>query len=448
LSVVAGGDTLASLGEKVTDVFVSAFASGNPSVSLVFLPFALPTPDDIVQGGVVNPTRLASFISPNFDAPYLMSASQYTVHGRDLYYGSLSQIYTLAATTAQATAAVGSDAWKRVNAEIAMAQSVLNPAGVTAGMACVPDDWVLPDTSYWSTFDSTQSQSAPNTSGADSTASGSSGAGAQTPRVFNPALWTIKPAAAQAAPVHSLVYLHALAPAVASPLVARPMMATRSVALEAAAARETLQVDPSELSIREKPGVSTIWRHGPIILPLPPKGEGPPLPPPPPPPPSSSMSVHFEYMSATIGFMAAGTSIWNGVFLADPNWCVPGMAKGGLLPAPDAAAAQGQGPLAYGIPIAIIVVRNLNISVKWSGQEQASLGDSGFLGPFSLAGASATNTPDGLWTYSRPGMQVVALLCSHLPMLPPTDAPDVAQAGGAAKPTQSSDAGSKAAGPS
>src|SRR5262245_48289882 len=101
---MAGGDTLASLGGKVTDVFVSAFASGNPNVSLVFLPFALPTPDDIVQGGVVNPTRLASFLSPNFDAPYLMSASQYTVHGKDLYYGSASQIYALAASLAQPTA--------------------------------------------------------------------------------------------------------------------------------------------------------------------------------------------------------------------------------------------------------------------------------------------------------------------------------------------------------
>ena len=155
------GDTLATLGEKVTDLFVNAFASGDPDVSLVFLPFALPTPDDIVQGGVVNPTRLASFLLPNFDAPYLMSPSQYTVHGKDLYYGSASQIYTLAATSASSTAAVGSDAWKRVNAQIAMAQSLLSPPGVSPEMACIPDDWMLPDTSYWSTFDSTSHKASP-----------------------------------------------------------------------------------------------------------------------------------------------------------------------------------------------------------------------------------------------------------------------------------------------
>jgi hypothetical protein len=122
------------------------------------------------------------------------------------------------------------------------------------------------------------------------------------------------------------------------------------------------------------------------------------------------------------------------------------MSKGGLLPAPDAVAAPGQGSVAYGLPIAIIVVKNLNISVKWAGQDQASLGDSGgFLGPFSLAGASATSAPDGSWTYSRPGMQVVALLCSQLPVLPPKDAPDVAGAGAA--PSSASGTATAAANP-
>ena len=77
---MSGTDTLGSIGSKVTGVFLSAFG-GTPGVSLVFLPFALPAPDDVVQGGMVNPTRLASFLEPNFDAPYLVSQSQYTVHG-------------------------------------------------------------------------------------------------------------------------------------------------------------------------------------------------------------------------------------------------------------------------------------------------------------------------------------------------------------------------------
>ena len=54
------------------------------------------------------------------------------------------------------------------------------------------------------------------------------------------------------------------------------------------------------------------------------------------------------------------------------------------------------------------------------------------IGPFSLAGATPTTQPDGAWNYTQPGMQVVALLCSHLPVLPPADAPDVPQANAAA----------------
>ena len=92
-------------------------------------------------------------------------------------------------------------------------------------------------------------------------------------------------------------------------------------------------------------------------------------------------------MSATIGFATAdGNPAWNGVFLAAPNWCVPGMPRGGLLPAPSVAVADGQDPLIYGLPIEIVVVKDLNISVKWSGQDRESLNGNDFIGPFSLAG--------------------------------------------------------------
>ena len=147
--------------------------------------------------------------------------------------------------------------------------------------------------------------------------------------------------------------------------------------------------------------------------------------PPPPPPPSSKISIHFAYMSVTVGYTAAGLSIWDGVFLADPGWYVSGMARGGLLPSPNFGA--GATPLVYGLPISLIIVRDVTISVQWSGEDQASLGTSGgFLGPFSLSGISPSVAPDGTWTYARPGLQVVAVLCSHLPVVPPLDAPDLA----------------------
>lgn len=428
-------DTLATLGQKVTDVFVNAFASGNPNISLVFLPFALPTPDDIVQDGVVNPTRLASFLLPNFDAPYLMSPTQYSVNGKDLYYGSASQIYSLAVTAAQPTAAAGSDAGKRLDAEIAMAKSVLSPPGVSPELACVPDDWPLDNTSYWSVFDSTQVQSAPTTPAAG-TSTGGHPPIAQL--ALNPSLWTIKPAEAQQAPPPSLAYLHELSPAMTATPLTRTATATATpkatinpamtkvAVAESVSPRSLLSVNPAlaaaATEVSEQGPVARDWViRRPLPFPVPPPTS-------PPPPPTSSMSVTFDYMSATIGFTSAGISIWDGVFLADPNWCVPGMPRGGLLPAPNIAVPEGQAPLVYGLPTAIVVVKNLNISVQWSGRDQEALSGNGFIGPFSLAGGLPPTDSNGTWTYSRPGMQIIALLCSHLPVLPPADAPDVAQA--------------------
>lgn len=156
------------------------------------------------------------------------------------------------------------------------------------------------------------------------------------------------------------------------------------------------------------------------------------------------MTAHFEYMAVTIGFMATGRSTWDGVFLADRDWCIPGMSKGVLLPSPDVAAPSGAAPLAYGLPTALIVIRNLKVSVHWTGQEQASVQSGGYLGPFSLANASATTAADGSSTYSNPGMQVVALLCSHLPALPPVDPPDAAAAGVATSDNSSTGAATSA----
>ena len=446
------GDTLASLGEKITDVFVKTFSSANPSSSLVFLPFALSPPQDIVQPKsatdatpVVNSAQMAAFLAANFDEPYLVSAEECAVHGKDGYYGRLSQIYPLAVTLAQPTATAGSSGWRVLTAELAMAQSVLTPAGMAYAMACAPDDWVLPgNASYWSKFDSAQAQAAPPMPAIV--------AGAPASPTPARALWAFKAAEAQAAPAATLQYLHAVSPpqpapatpaARIAPIVAREALIARPTVAPPVAAPMpahrpviTSEIDRSEILVpmHPQPGVSPIPRRIPIDIPPsqlhppPPPPPPPPAPPPPPPPPTSSMSMHFEYMSVGIGYMNAGISMWNGVFVANPDWCVPGMTRGGLLPSPAIAVADGHPPLAYGLPIALIVVRNLNVSVKWSGQDQAALGASGgYIGPFSLAGAEVANAPDGWWSYSQPGMQVIALLCTRMPVLPPKDAPDAAQ---------------------
>lgn len=464
---MADADTLATVGQKLTDLFADTFAGGNPNISLVFLPFSAPVPVDIVQNDVVNPLRLTTFLVSNFDAPYLVSPQQSTVHGMDTSYGAASQIYSAAVMLARAAAVPGSQTESRINAEIMMARRVMDPSGPAIAMSSQPDDWVQPsNTSYWTIFDSKQSRTSfapPPPTGGD----------VPPPRVFNSSLWTIKPEIAQVAPIATLEAVHEANPALARPVIAdvvmnhpkimamnpvaasvelsAPMvrtnfMAARPIAAtmetSAPAIRTNFMATRSAISVsdqvainrsdlptnfRSKVGVQFNPNLIAVDVPQFLHPDPPPPPPPPPPAPSSSVAIHFEYMSATIGYMAAGLPIWNGVFLADKSWYIPGMARGALLPSPNSAAPSPTVTLAYGLPTTLIIVRNVSISVKWSGQEQAILGTSGgFLGPFSVSGVSPTISNDGTWTYDRPGMQVVALLCNHLPVLPPIDAPDLA----------------------
>lgn len=430
---MAADDTLSTLGEKVTDLFAGAYAGGNPNVSLVFLPFSVPVPDDIVQGGVVNPARLGAFFVANFDAPYVVSPQQSSAHGKDDSYGSASQIYATAVALAQAAAAPGSPAESRVNAEIMMARRVLDPSGPAVAMSSQPDDWVVPEnTSYWTVFDSAQSQTPPAPPPATA---------ASPPRIFNSALWTIRPAIAQAASSAPVETVHAASPPLAHPLIASasPVLNHPAVtATSAPAIRPNVAAfSPAILGTAihpspappGRPMIASPWllqRHFAIAVPPvhPPLPVSPPIPAPP--PPSSSVAIHFEYMSVTMGYTVAGLPIWNEVFLSDRSWYIAGMARGALLPAPSSPAPPPAPQLVYGLPTSLVVVRKVTIAVKWSGQEQATLGTSGgFLGPFSVSGVTPNIAPDGTWTYARPGMQVIALMCNHLPVLPPIDAPDV-----------------------
>lgn len=409
------GDTLATLGSKLTDLFAGAYAGGNPNVSLVFLPFSVSPPDDIVQDGIVNPAQMAAFLVSNFDAPYLVAPAENAVAGKDDSYGAASQIYATAVSLAQPAPAMGTSAFKNVASEIAMAQSVLSPTYATVNMTCEPDDWVLPaNTNYWTAFDSHQTQgSVPAGPGTPSgTTSGPAGNTAAIPPAvpamrggvvplidahpINNRVWAIKPAAAAPARV-----------AVPVPLIQRPLNvpATKAVA-PAAPVNSAIRLLPIHFLPIMRPGVPS---------------PAPSPPPPPPPPPTSNVSVHFEYMSVTIGYTAAGISVWDRVFLASDDWYISGMKRGDLLP-----AADTPGSSVYGLPTSLVIVRNVSITVNWAGQDQATLGTSGgFLGPFSLSGVTPTVAPDGTWTYARPGMQVVALLCDHLPVLPPINAPDL-----------------------
>ena len=148
----------------------------------------------------------------------------------------------------------------------------------------------------------------------------------------------------------------------------------------------------------------------------------PPTVMPPPPAPTTTITVQLQHQCVTLGYMSGGVSWWDGAFLGETGWYIPGMTRGASLPRPPSEA--GSSDLAYGLPVALIVVQGLTVSGSWTNETPAALGS---LGPFSLQGATTTSGNNGSVTYSRPGMQVIALLCSQLPILPPVDDPGPAQ---------------------
>ena len=371
-------DALTALGQKLTAALISAYSSSDANAALVFLPGGITVPNDIVQTGMVNPAQMGTFLQLNFDSPFVISPSECAVHGRDSSHGTASEIYMIAASSAQPFGSPSDPSWKRINAEIAAAQRNVGSPLAQGGLVCEPDDWVLPsNTGYWTTFDSTQTQAPPPPP---------PGGGTPRPpiRIINPHLWAMRIVPQPAAP--------------APQVVAAPPQAlhVQPAALHMTVARAPMMMHPIEFQPHPPP---------------------PPPSPPPPPPPSTSITVSLQHQCVTLGYLAGGVPWWDSVFLSDSGWYIPGMSRGALLPAPKPTAASTD--LAYGLPVALIVVQGLTVSGNWSGDT----GTITSLGPFSLQGAIPKTGSGGTITLSRPGMQVIGLLCSQLPVLPPADEP-------------------------
>jgi hypothetical protein len=419
-------DQLQALGQQLAAALVNAYKASVPGGCLVFLPGGVSVPNSLVQSGVINSAQMTAFLAMNFDSPFVVTSGDASVLRRDESHGSASQIYSQAVLNARPLGDPNDAVWKRIAAEIAAAQESLGPPG-TQDLVCEPDDWPLSSAAnYWTKFDSSQSESASTT--------------AVVP-VVNPRFWMVRSfeAAPLASPppppgaIHTREFSAMRAEVVAQPnpkvmMAAKPMLAEReltSVAFQradpasiasspAAAPAATLHVTEWRSAVNQGrlpvsldarllfTGATTVVSNDTTSQ-------------------SSSMVVHLEHQCVTIGRFTAGQPWWNAVFLTDNGWYIPGMSRGGLLPPTDGIEVGST----YGLPIAMVVVQNLRVSGKWSQSAATALrAPGGTMGPLSLFGAIATTEADGVTvTYSHDGMQVVALLCSSLPVLPPVDTP-------------------------
>jgi hypothetical protein len=391
-----------------------------PGSNLVFLPGGVPVPNNIVQpmpGNsaqlATNPTQVQMFLAMNFDYPFAVTSGDASVLRIEASYGTATQIYTQAVNSAQPLGTADDATWKRIAAEISGAQRSFGPLAAQA-LVCEPDDWALPSAPYWTNFDSTQSQSS------------STATPAPVP-VVNRRMWMLRsftvapsvtkeqPPASPSAPGGRIAQRNygrffdrsrvTDSPAIgfaakseqpfsaeANSLTSHPML-WQSVVGQGRLPR---QLD-TNLLFNATAVVTNVTTSS-----------------------SSSIVIHLEHQCVTIGRYIAGQPWWNGVFLSDAGWFIPGMNRGGLLPPPNGT----DNGASYGLPIAMIVVRNLRVSGHWSQEAADALGaPGGTVGPLSLFGAASKTESDGSVTFAHDGMQVVALLCSALPVLPPMDTP-------------------------
>ncbi|GAC1402521.1 MAG: hypothetical protein NVSMB64_02510 [Candidatus Velthaea sp.] len=423
---MSDADQLAAVAQRLTSAILTTYTAQLAGANLAFLPGGVPVPDDIVQSGIINPTQLQTWLAMNFDFPFVVSSGTNSVLSRYETQGTASNIYSLAVSTAQPAGDPTSDAWKRIASEIAAAQRILGPANTPMTLACSPDDWPLPTAqSYWTIFDSTQQT--------DTTTST-----AASPPPVDPRIWHVRMLDGAYDQVSSVLGSGGAVDSTGGGAVRRPELQDEIQSFNVGSVRETAMpqvvtsqtLTPMSATMTAMTDTTAVaaeatppWRTSIALSQLPVSlnvddvlihsvdvdtvtTD------------SSTISMHLEHLCVSVGRYTAGAPTWNGIFLSDPGWFVPGMNRGQLLAAPSADGASN------GIPTAMLLVRNLRLTGAWSQAAQTTLTSaSGTLGPLSLFGGVTTTNADGSVTISHDGMQVVGLVCTPLPVLPPLNAP-------------------------
>ena len=123
-------------------------------------------------------------------------------------------------------------------------------------------------------------------------------------------------------------------------------------------------------------------------------------------PTSSSFTIELSCAVVSLTRDWLDTAWWS-----NPWWEVPG-EQSGSWSAGDVSAA---GQLIAAVPVAMVVVKDVNITATWSEQDSAQLATMPpALGPFALHSATFASG-----VLSIPGVQVVAWMCKVPPVLPP-----------------------------
>ena len=203
------------------------------------------------------------------------------------------------------------------------------------------------------------------------------GAGTDAP----PAIAARPPAAVQAArQATATLRPQAAAPATAAPASLAPVLARRL---------DVLQLNPKAVPIR----------------------------------PPEEQAAGISDLRATLQMLHIGIkrSWFDPTVLRLPGWSLGGIERG-FFSNGSADADPGLCPL---VPTSVIAVRNVRISGTWSAGDRAAAaravagGKQAAFGPFTLATPGRVEGSFDGSTLALPGVQVVAWICSRMPVLPP-----------------------------
>jgi hypothetical protein len=129
---------------------------------------------------------------------------------------------------------------------------------------------------------------------------------------------------------------------------------------------------------------------------------------------SSDLTLSMEYCLVEL----SRSAWWNDVLVRMPGWYAPQMRAGDLVPT---AALAGK---PVGVPVAMVLTRNVTVTGHWSEADRSAAASHTSFGPWHIGATELEfSATDETASLTIPGMQVVAVICSLLPTLPPVDDP-------------------------
>ena len=126
---------------------------------------------------------------------------------------------------------------------------------------------------------------------------------------------------------------------------------------------------------------------------------------------TDTLSVSFNYCLVNVA-----RPWFSEAFLSLQNWYVTGYQAGAF----SSGTADNNAGLFPTLPVACLLIKDLQITAQWTQQDITVLRQSASLGPFSLVGRTFDGTSA---TLTASGMQAIGWVCQVMPILPPVAAP-------------------------